>query len=522
MNTGPKTLSDDPLKLKEIIAERDQTIHDKQHRIDQLEAFISLQKHRQFGASSEKSPDQGELFDEVETLIDDEHEEDQNDCDADAQAEPVTTQSPAKKSGRKPLPAELPRIRIEHDLPEADKSCDCGCQLTLIGEETSEQLDIIPAKVQVLVHVRKKYGCAQCEARIKLTPLPPQPIPKSMASPGLLAYIATAKYQDGLPLYRQEAIFKRMNIELGRNTQARWMIKSGEALQPLWNLLQDQLLSCSYIHADETPVQVLKEPDKTAQSRSYMWVRVSGLPDKKVILFDYAPGRGGNIAQQLLSDYKGYLQTDDYAGYNAVCADNGTSQLGCWAHARRKFIEAQKAIKTPKGQKAKNGKADVALNLIGKLYGIERTIKDKSIEERYQARQRESLPVLKKLRSWLNKALQHTLPKGLLGKALGYLDRNWNKLNLYTQAGYLNIDNNPAENAIRPFVIGRKNWLFSDTPQGAKASAILYSIIETAKANDLEPFKYLSHVFKRLPTAKNLEEMEALLPWNMNKQALEG
>lgn len=516
MNTGAKTLSDDPLKLKEII-------HHQQHRINQLEEFIRLQKHRQFGASSEKSPDQGELFDEAEELIQaDEDEEDQSDCDEEIHAESITTQSQPKKSGRKPLPAELPRLRIEHDLPESDKTCECGCQLTLIGEESSEQLDIIPAKIQVLVHVRKKYGCKQCEETIKLSLLPPQPIPKSMASPGLLAYIATAKYQDGLPLYRQEAIFKRMGIELGRNSQARWMIKSGEGLQPLWNLLQDQLLSGPYIHGDETPVQVLKEPDKTAQSRSYMWVRVSGLADKKVILFDYAPGRGGNIAQQLFAGYKGHLQTDDYAGYNAVCAENGISQLGCWAHARRKFIEAQKALKTPKGQKAKNGKADVALNLIGTLYGIERTIKDKSVEERYQARQRESLPVLKKLRSWLDKTLQHALPKGLLGKALGYLDKNWNKLNLYTQAGYLNIDNNPAENAIRPFVIGRKNWLFSDTPKGAKASAMLYSIIETAKANSLEPFNYLSHVFKMLPAAKNLEEIEALLPWNVEKQGLEG
>jgi len=317
-----------------------------------------------------------------------------------------------------------------------------------------------------------------------------------MASPGLLATIATAKYQDGLPLYRQEAIFKRMDIELGRNTMARWMVKSAEGLQPIWNLLEDQLLSGAYIHGDETPIQVLKEPDKSAQSRSYMWVRASGLPDKKVILFDYAPGRGGNIAQQLFAGYKGYLQTDDYAGYNAVCAENGITQLGCWAHARRKFIGAQKALKTPKGQKAKRGKADVAINLIAKLYGIERIIKDKTIEERDQIRQRESLPVLKQLRNWLDKTQHPILPKGLLGKALGYLNKNWEKLTIYTQAGYLNIDNNPAENAIRPFVIGRKNWLFSDTPQGAKASAMLYSIIETAKANDLEPFKSPAYIFK--------------------------
>ena len=231
---------------------------------------------------------------------------------------------------------------------------------------------------------------------------------------------------------------------------------------------------------------------------------------------DYAPGRGGDIADALFADYQGYLQTDDYAGYNAVSARQGITQLGCWAHARRKFIDAQKAAATRKGKKANTGKADVALNLIGKLYGIERRIKNHSDEERYQTRQRDSLPVLAKLRRWLDKSLPSVLPKGQLGqafdRALSYLHKNWDKLTVYTEQAYLNIDNNPAENAIRPFVIGRKNGLFSDTPKGAKASAMLYSIIETAKANGLEPFAYLSHVFKELPGAQSLEDIEALLP----------
>jgi len=259
-------------------------------------------------------------------------------------------------------------------------------------------------------------------------------------------------------------------------------------------------------------VQVIKEPDKTPQSRSYMWVRTSGLADQKVILFDYAPGRGGDIAKQLFGDYKGYLQTDDYAGYNAVCAGEHITQLGCWAHARRKFIDAQKATAL-KGKKVKAGKASVAINLIGKLYNIERQIKDQTVEARYAIRQRDSVPILNKLRHWLDKTLQHVLPKGLLGKALNYLHRNWSKLTLYTEQGYLNIDNNTAENAIRPFVIGRKNWLFSDTPKGAKASAMLYSIIETAKSNGREPFAYLTQVFTALPSVQSLEEIEALLPW---------
>jgi len=417
---GAKPLSDNPVELKEIIIERDETILSQQQRIDHLEEFIRLQKHRQFAARSEKASGQGELFDEAEDLID--VEETEPEIQTDASSAQLTKASTVK-SGRKPLPADPPRVRIEYDLPESERYCPCGCQRTLIGEETSEQLDILPASVRVLVHVRKKYVCKACEEGINIAPLPPQPIPKSMASPGLLAYIATAKYQDGLPLYRLEAIFKRMHIDLGRNTQARWMIKSSNLLQPLYNLLEERLLSSPYIHGDKTVVQVLKEPDKTPQSRSYMWVRASDLADQKVILFDYALGRGGDIAKQLFGDYKGYLQTDDYAGYNAVCAGEHITQLGYWAHTRRKFIDAQKATAL-KGKKVKTGKASVAINLIGKLYNIERQIKDQTVEARYAIRQRDSVPILNKLRHWLDKTLHSVLPKGLLGKALNYLHRN--------------------------------------------------------------------------------------------------
>jgi hypothetical protein len=248
-----------------------------------------------------------------------------------------------------------------------------------------------------------------------------------------------------------------------------------------------------------------------------MWVRVSGLPTKKIILYDYASSRSGKIAEDLLADYQGYLQTDDYAGYHALGNAPDITHLGCWAHARRKFIEAQKAA--PKGKKAKAGKADVALSYIGKLYGIERQVKDASPDRRRQVRQEDSRAVLEQLRVWLDKTLHQVLPKGALGKALGYLDRNWDKLTVYVDDGRLSIDNNTAENAIRPFVIGRKNWLFSDTERGAKASAALYGLIETAKANGLEPYAYLQRVFERLPAAQSVEDVEALLPWNLEAEA---
>jgi hypothetical protein len=247
-----------------------------------------------------------------------------------------------------------------------------------------------------------------------------------------------------------------------------------------------------------------------------MWVRVGGPPTQPIRLFHYADSRRGDVASDLLLGYLGYLQTDDYGGYNAVTAGNQITQLGCWAHARRKFVDAQKVASNP----SKANKADMAIAMIAKLYTVERRIAGLTIDERMSARQQDAVPVLKTIRTWLDKTLHTTLPKGALGKALAYLDRNWGKLTVYIEDGRLSIDNNPAENAIRPFVIGRKNWLFSASVDGAKASANLYGLIETAKANGLEPFAYLQYVFRKLPAADSIEVMEALLPWNLSPTAM--
>ena len=454
------------------LEKKEQLISQKQSRIQFLEEQIILFKQRQFGKSSEKSDRQAELFDEVEREDDASAPEIAESIDAEVStaesASDAVSSAPKKASGRKPLPAVLPRVRIEHDLAEVDKRCECGCVKTCIGEDTSEQLDIIPAVVQVLVHARKKYACKACENGVHIAELPKQPLPKSNASPGLLAHIAVAKYQDGLPLYRMETIFKRMGIHLPRNTLANWMIKSSECLQPLYNLLNDQLLDSDYIHMDETRVQVLKEPDKTAESLSYMWVRKTGDREHPIILFDYASSRRTDVAASLLGDYQGYLQTDDYAGYHRIGQQEGVTALGCMAHARRKFIEAQKVSPSPKG---KVSKADMAITMIKGLYAIEASIKDQAAEQKYQTRQEKSQPQLNKLRAWLDKALQQTLPKGKTGEALAYLDKNWDKLTVYISDGRLNIDNNPVENAIRPFAIGRKNWLYSAIVSGAQRPA---------------------------------------------------
>jgi transposase len=484
------------------------TIADKDHHIKILEEYILSLKQKQFGSSSEKlSPTQAELFDEA----DDNAEQVKTDSNnpVDLIEIPAHTRSTKRRVS---IPADIPRVDIIHDLSDDQKICPHdGAVLKHIGSETHEQLDIIPAKVQALNHIRYKYACPCCEKYLITATKPAQPIEKSIASPGLLAYIATQKYVDALPLYRQVEIFKRIGVEMDRGTLATWMVKCGQLVQPLINLIHEKILEQDFLHMDETVVQVLSEPNKTAQSNSYMWVLRSTLPTSSAVLFRYEPTRSGDVAKELLRDFTGALMVDGYEGYNAACIKNDTTRLGCWAHARRKFIEAQQA--QPKG---KTGKSDQALAYIQQLYRVEQFISDKTSDEKYQARQQQSQPILDKLKYWLDKSVSQVPPKTALGKALYYLDSQWLRLINYMQSGDYPIDNNAAENAIRPFVIGRKNWLFSANQQGATSSANLYSLIETAKANGLEPYAYLKRVFTELPNATTLEQIEKILPWNLN------
>ena len=277
--------------------------------------------------------------------------------------------------------------------------------------------------------------------------------------------------------------------------------------------MRDRLLESPVIHCDETRVQVLKEPDRDPTSQSWMWVQASGPPERPVILFDYTTSRAQEVPLRLLGDYRGYVMTDDYAGYNALALQPGVERLACMVHARRKFVEAQKV--QPKG---KTGRADIVLAMMSKLYGIERELKDACDEQRFIGRQERSLPVLAELKSWLEKTQSQVTPQSVLGKAVNYLANNWSRLERYVEAGHLPIDNNLAERAIKPFVIGRKAWLFSDTPKGATASAQIYSLVETAKVNGQEPYTWLRHVLERLPHASSVEDYEALLPWNCSPQ----
>ena len=505
MNDAEK-LTKENEELRKLVADQERELKVSGQKILTLEEYIRSLKHKQFGSSSEKSDAQTELFNEAEQ---------------DSEAEEVDTtediEVPAhkrKKKKRVSIPKNYPRQEIIHDLSDEEKVCPHdGAALKAIGEDTHEQLDIVPVKIHVIRHVHKKYACPCCKQYIVTAKKPKQPIEKSIAAPGLLAYISVNKYCDGLPLYRQVEVLKRSGIELDRTSMANWMIKCGDLVQALINRIQDTLLEQPFLHMDETPVQVLKEEDKAAQSKSYMWVMSSKGGSSPAVLFNYSPSRSGEVPKTLLGDFSGALMVDGYEGYQSVCNENSIIRLGCWAHARRKFVEAQR--NQPKG---KSGKADMALSFIQKLYAVEKTARESSIEERYRLRQEKSQPLLDKLKKWLDKTLLNTPPKSSLGKALSYLSNQWPRLIRYVDNGLWPIDNNAAENSIRPFVIGRKNWLFSASVDGAKASANLYSLIETAKANNLNVYDYLKHVFTMLPQAKSLEDIDKLLPWSVGSE----
>ena len=293
------------------------------------------------------------------------------------------------------------------------------------------------------------------------------------------AHIVTARYVDSLPLYRQEKQWRRMGIDLPRSTLAQWIIKVGQAVQPLINLLNDRLLAGDYLGMDETTLQVLKEPGRAPQNKSYLWVRRGGPPDRPIILFDYDQSRGQTVPMRLLDGFEGYLQTDGYEGYKQVCSTSTITRLGCWAHVRRKFDEALKAQPHPDADSL----AGIGLRKIRALYRIEREAADLDDDQRYAKRRHEALPRLNDLRAWLTTHLPLVPRQSALGKALNYAHTQWPSLIVYVERGDLSIDNNPVENVIRPFVVGRKNALFCDTVAGAHATANLYSVIETAKAN---------------------------------------
>ncbi len=537
----PAALPDDPQELKKILQETASKLSQKEQEYKILEDKYKILLHDHFGRKSEKrkvtedDSDQLLLFNEAELGVDTLEEESLDESNLDeAEKEVLSNEKKAleehielkkkqkeksggKKGGKQKFPAHLPRVDKLHDLPEEDKA-----GRPRIGEEVSEELDI-KVNVVVIRHIypvygeRKGKGAIDADEKAVVTAKRPGRIIGSCQySDNFIAYTMVSKYNNGLPFYRQEQINKsRYNLPLSRSTMCNWAVKLGRKLEDLTDMMKQDIREGPLIQMDETTVQVLKEKNRAVSTKSYMWV-MTGRTKKnnKIILFNYFQNRSAKIPAALLEDYVGYLQTDGYKAYDSVASSRGIIHLSCWAHARRYFIKAEKASIKKKSVK-------VALSFIRQIYLAEEKyriqLKNGSIteEEFIDLRKKAVLPILSKFKKWLDLKKMNVLPSGKLGEAVAFTLGQWPKLTKYLDTAYATPDNNICENAIRPFVIGRKNWMFIETPGGAYASATLYSLIETARANNLDPFHYFAYIFKQYPNINTKEDLRKLLPYNL-------
>ena len=483
-----------------VLAIRDESIRNRDIQIEALTHEIARLRRLQFAAKSEAmDPEQRALFDEVmaadlaaaETAL-------------AALATPAADTAPTpprETPKRRPLPAELPRITTVH-APDCSGCAQCGGELTQIGEHVRERLACKPIEFFVRREVYPQYACRPCE-RVQSVPVPAAILDRSQADPSLLAQVVIAKYVDHLPLYRQEAIYARSGVDLSRSTMAEWTGAVGVALQPLADALRGELLTHDVLHADETPVQQL-DPGAGKTKRAYLFAyRAANAP---LIVFDYAASRGGQHAQRFLGDWRGQLMVDDYAGYKALFA-NGVIELGCWAHARRKFVDLEKA--------SSSEIAKEAIRRIAKLYRIEDEAKAFDADARHAHRQQHAAPLLADMHTCLRDLHPKVLGSSGTAKAIGYTLKRWPALARYLDDGRHPIDNNPIENAIRPIALGRKNWLFAGSEPAGKRAAAIMSLLATAKANGHDPHAWLSDVLDRLPTTRN-RDIEKLLPQHWN------
>ena len=512
-------------EYEEFQAQR-KKIFELESRVDLLMEALRLARHKQFGASSEKSEDSlmeqlSFLFNEAEVFSAGEKEE----------AENVTAVAAHKRHKKHEytldnIPEGIETKQVEHRLEGADLICpQCGDTMTEIGKEVVRTMEIIPAQTIVREDIYYTYACKRCsesadegcETPVVKAPREKNIIPGSFATPEAIAHIMTQKFVMGSPLYRQEQEINRKGIHLSRQTMSNWILKATEDyLTPVYEQLHKELLKRDVLHADETTLQVLHEPGKAPQSESYMWLyRTSGDTDKPIVLYEYQPGRGAKHPKEFLAGYKGYLHTDGYQGYHSLPED--ITVVGCWAHARRKFDEAVKSL--PKG-KAKGSSASQGLAYCNLLFAIEQGFAEKNAteKERYDERLEQAKPILDAMLSWANS--RTAAPKSALGKAFHYLKEQWPYLTNYLKDGRLEISNNRAERSIKPFVIDRKNFLFANTPKGATGSAIMFSVIQTAIENNLDPYKYLTWLLKTANNADltDSETVKKLLPWNMPEE----
>ena len=500
------------------ITEEQDKIGALEEKVEKLEALVAwyeeqlrLKKHQKFGASSEKFPI-GQLdlrlFDEAEITAVPEEED----------LEGTILSPRRRKSARKTFDENLPVEIVTYSLPEEEQAClSCGNGMHVMKTETRRELVIIPAQVKVIQHEREVYTCRTCEQEcihppIIRAPMPNPVFPKSMASPSSVAYVLTQKYMTSTPLYRLENEFKQLGVNLSRQTMSNWVLYTADhLLEPVFNQMRKVLLEQKVLHADETTLQVLKEKDRAPTSTSYMWLYRTGRGAPKCVLYDYQTTRSSKHPRRFLEGYKGKMHVDGYKGYDGL---SNITLSGCWAHARRYFDEAQKSA--PKKTSGLLTLAEQALQKIGALYKIEKKIASATPEDRLKVRQEESMPLVHAYFSWLKTIRPQVLPKSKLGEAIQYSLNQQKKLEQPFRDGLLDIDNNKAERSIKPFVIGRKNWLFSNSPKGARSSALIYSVIETAKENDLNVFGYLTYLFETLPNVdlNDTDVIEKLLPWS--------
>jgi transposase len=484
-------------QLRDLIERMQAELRFEKTRNEALNFEIARLKRWRFGSSSESldTTTQAVLFDRIvaDTALEDRAAEDE--------IKPPPATPPKRQAVRQALPASLPRVDHHHEIEQTH--CACGQPFKRIGQEISEQLDCVPAQFFVLRHIRGKYACACCQT-IQAAPMPAQIIDKGIPAPGLLAQVVVAKHDDHLPLYRQEEIYARSGVHIARSSMAQWVGICGVRLAPLAQALREFILGHGVIHADETPVSLLA-PGKGKTQRAYVWVyRTTNFMAQRAVLFDFTASRAGEHPRRVLQGFGGTLLSDDYSGYFGLQAQGVTAAL-CWAHARRKLFEAHKFNASEI--------AGQAVTLIAKLYEVEREARELQPEARWLLRQQRSRPIAEALHRWLSEQRQKLAHADVTAKAIDYSLSNWRALTRYLDDGNVPIDNNAAENAVRPLCVGRKNWLFVGSQQAGERAAVVLSLIESAKLNGHDPWAYLKDVFERLPTLKQ-RDLAQLLPHN--------
>lgn len=508
LNAAFEQLQQENARLLALLSQKESTIETLRHQ-------LHLFRTARFGRKTEKGVVAEQLalqFDEAKPA---EGVSDEATVSNDTQTETITYTRNKKGTGRKSLPKSLPYVERIHDLSDDKKQCACGCQLTHIGDDITEQLDVVPQMTFRVVHIRKKYACKGCEDTILTAKLPQQPIPQSIASPGLLAAVIDAKFNRHMPLYRQEAMFSEANLTVTRGTLSHWLIKSSELLTPLVKLMESDIQNNDVAFADETPLQVLKEKGRSPTQKSYMWLFIGGHPDKRAFVYQYHPTRSHQVVFRFFEDFRGYLHADCYKAYVALGKKEVIHHVACWAHARRYFVDIAKAQK-------KKGLAHQVVDLIGQLYQIERELKDKSATppQVFMTRIQKARPILLQIKALLDEHQLKIPPQSPIGTALFYSLTHWEALNVYLYDGRLEIDNNRSERSIKPFVIGRKNWLFHGNEIGAQAGSILFSLIETCKQHHVNAFSWFKYVLTNIQQAETVEQLEKLLPYNINPELL--